>query len=186
MFTAMARSLRSTPESIAIPCSVKTRGRLRRPPCPPLDITNCDFKRLNSSVDSRNMKSAGKRFRCVEPAARAREFQRRKDLPDLRRAFTWRPRTTRIRFSIAGAASICSDSFSPAGSAMSKGCQTGRMFLSTSRRQDQLGSGKGLGRHPYHPHIPNYNRLSIGATKMTESPLKRKVWSALEPPMLWA
>jgi hypothetical protein len=40
MFTVIARSLRSTPDSIAIPCSVKTRGLLRRPPCPPLDITN--------------------------------------------------------------------------------------------------------------------------------------------------
>ncbi|MGC1164490.1 MAG: hypothetical protein WA862_00125 [Solirubrobacterales bacterium] len=29
---------------------------------PALDITNCDFKLLNSSIDSWNMKSAGKRF----------------------------------------------------------------------------------------------------------------------------
>ena len=36
------------------------------------------------------------------------------------------------------------------------------------------------------PSYPGFRHPSPGATKMTESPLLRKVWSALEPPMVWA
>lgn len=39
---------RSTLESIATPCSVKTQGRVRRPPYPELDIAFCDIKFVTS------------------------------------------------------------------------------------------------------------------------------------------
>ncbi len=60
MLTSIARRLRSTLESIATPCSVKTRGSLRLPPCE-LEVTNCDFKFLASSRVNLKAKSAGNR-----------------------------------------------------------------------------------------------------------------------------
>ena len=84
MFTSIACSLLSTVDSIATPCSVKARGRWRRPPCPVLEVancnlksdleiancdlklrfevTNCDLKDSASFFVSRNMKSSGNRF----------------------------------------------------------------------------------------------------------------------------
>ena len=56
----MALSLWRMPESIAIPCSVKANGNFRAPPH--LDVTICDFKILNSSFVSWNIKSFGNRF----------------------------------------------------------------------------------------------------------------------------
>jgi len=55
----MALSLRSTLESIAIPCSVNAIGRYLLPP--QLEVTICDLKLLNSCRVSSNIKSSGKR-----------------------------------------------------------------------------------------------------------------------------
>jgi len=57
MFTATARALLSTPESMAIPCSVKQSGayRILRFDA----VTDCDRIRLDSDTESRNMKSGG-------------------------------------------------------------------------------------------------------------------------------
>ena len=44
MFTSIACSLFKTLESIATPCSVNACGRYRRPPCPELEVANCDLK----------------------------------------------------------------------------------------------------------------------------------------------
>src|SRR5581483_355894 len=63
MFTRTAVGDRSTLESIATPCSVNTRGNFRLPPYPELEVTNCDFKFLNSCSVSRNAKSSGNRSR---------------------------------------------------------------------------------------------------------------------------
>src|ERR1700743_2746817 len=58
MLTSIARSLVSTEESIAMPCSVKASGllppRLRRE-----GITFCDRNASTSSSDSSNRKSGG-------------------------------------------------------------------------------------------------------------------------------
>jgi hypothetical protein len=63
-FTAMARGLLSTLDSMATPCSVNAYGRVRRPPWPrELEVTMCDLKSASSAAVSRNMKSAGKRAR---------------------------------------------------------------------------------------------------------------------------
>ena len=59
MFTLIVLSLCSTPDSIAIPCSVKALGGVRRPPQVDLPIWNSKFS--NSSFVSWNMKSPGKR-----------------------------------------------------------------------------------------------------------------------------
>jgi len=48
--TSMAWRLRSTPESIATPWSVKTRGAHRRPPRA-FEITDCDLKRASSRTE---------------------------------------------------------------------------------------------------------------------------------------
>jgi len=61
MFTAMARGLLRTPESIATPCSANACGRVRRPPWLELAIAFCDRKTPTSDVDSWNMKSEGNR-----------------------------------------------------------------------------------------------------------------------------
>ena len=37
------------------PCSVKAQGSLRRPPCPGLDVTDCDLKSAHSSRVSRKL-----------------------------------------------------------------------------------------------------------------------------------
>lgn len=63
MFTCTARSLRSTLESMATPCSVKAYGGLRAPP--QLEVTNCGFKLLNSLTLSWNMKSWGIEMSCA-------------------------------------------------------------------------------------------------------------------------
>lgn len=49
MFTKIALSLLSTLESIATPCSVKTKGGFLIPIFSLLDITICDFQFSNSS-----------------------------------------------------------------------------------------------------------------------------------------
>ena len=60
--TAMAaRELSNTENNIATPCSVKASGAVRRPPRPMFEITVCDIKAANSSTESRNMESSGKR-----------------------------------------------------------------------------------------------------------------------------
>jgi len=61
MFASMAISLRSTPESIAMPCSVKAKGGAEFFLFD--DITNCDIISLTSSADSWNIKSGGNRFK---------------------------------------------------------------------------------------------------------------------------
>lgn len=48
MFTRTAVGDLSTLDSMATPCSVKTRGRVRRPPRPVFDIAICDIKDVNS------------------------------------------------------------------------------------------------------------------------------------------
>ena len=76
MFAAIARSLLSTLESIATPCSVNAYGRYRLPPYPAeLEVAICDLKISLSPVLSLNMKSAGNRLRLrrtasVEPLRR--------------------------------------------------------------------------------------------------------------------
>jgi hypothetical protein len=61
-FTAAARRLRKTLDSIPTPCSVKALGSARRePPRLPFEITFCDFKRATSSGVNRNAKSPGNR-----------------------------------------------------------------------------------------------------------------------------
>lgn len=55
MFTSIARSLFSTLESMATPCSVKVKGSFLLPP--QLDITICDFKFENSDRETTNIKS---------------------------------------------------------------------------------------------------------------------------------
>ena len=44
-----ATGLFKTLASIIAPCSVKTHGNFRRPPCE-LDVANCDFKFVNSCL----------------------------------------------------------------------------------------------------------------------------------------
>mgnify|MGYP001823768846 CR=1 FL=1 len=60
IFTSIARSLFSTDDNIATPCSVKAKGRYFE--CwPRFKVTFCDLKaRFSSSVNS-NIKSSGKR-----------------------------------------------------------------------------------------------------------------------------
>src|ERR1039458_10417218 len=41
---ATARGLLSTVAAIRAPCSVKAKGKVRRPPRPAFDIANCDIK----------------------------------------------------------------------------------------------------------------------------------------------
>ena len=60
-FTSAACLLRSTDESMATPCSVKTRGAYRRPPRPVFEVPIWNLKASHSSVVSWNMKSSGKR-----------------------------------------------------------------------------------------------------------------------------
>jgi len=60
MLTRTARSLRSTLESIATPCSVKTRGGVRVPP--QLALPEWNLKSSNSALLSLNMKSSGNRL----------------------------------------------------------------------------------------------------------------------------
>ncbi len=48
MFTRTAVGERNTLESIATPCSVKTQGGFRAPPCPKLEVAFCDFKSVTS------------------------------------------------------------------------------------------------------------------------------------------
>ena len=51
--------LRSTLESIATPCSVKTMGLYLKPILSPLEVTNCDFQFLNPVSVNSNIKSLG-------------------------------------------------------------------------------------------------------------------------------
>ena len=60
-FTEAARLLRSTEDSMATPCSVKTRGAYRRPPRPVFEVPIWNLKASHSSVVRWNMKSSGKR-----------------------------------------------------------------------------------------------------------------------------
>lgn len=73
MFTRIAVGERSTLESIATPCSVKTQGRYRGPPRPSFEVTNCDLKSVSSCAVRRNAKSFGKRSR-LRPTAWFRTF----------------------------------------------------------------------------------------------------------------
>lgn len=57
----MATSLFNTEESIATPCSVNANGIYRVPPRL-FEVTNCDLKCSNSSLESSNMKSIGNLF----------------------------------------------------------------------------------------------------------------------------
>ena len=59
MLTWMARSLLSTLDSIATPCSVNARETYRRPPH--LEVPKWNLKCFISSAVNSNMKSAGKR-----------------------------------------------------------------------------------------------------------------------------
>jgi hypothetical protein len=52
MLTCTARSLFKTLDSIATPCSVKTKGIVRLPPRPLFDIAICDIKVSFSSLVS--------------------------------------------------------------------------------------------------------------------------------------
>jgi hypothetical protein len=59
--TEKARLLRRIPESIATPCSVIARGSFRV--SPQLDVPKWNFKLLDSSLVSGNIKSSGNRSR---------------------------------------------------------------------------------------------------------------------------
>ena len=61
----MARLLRRTLDSMAIPCSVTAIGEYRVPP--QLEVTVCDLKPANLSLDSAIKKSWGNRsmLRCT-------------------------------------------------------------------------------------------------------------------------
>jgi hypothetical protein len=48
----MARGLLSTLAAMSAPCSVKTKGSLRLPPHPELDVAGCDFKLPSSCAVS--------------------------------------------------------------------------------------------------------------------------------------
>ena len=60
---ATARGLLSTVAGIKTPCSVKAKGKVRRPPRPAFDISNCDVKPSRSSGVSEKRRSPGKRSR---------------------------------------------------------------------------------------------------------------------------
>jgi len=67
MFTATARGLRRTLDSMATPCSVKAYGRWRRPPRPLIGA--CRVRLATSSMVSLNTKSAGNRSRFRRTAS---------------------------------------------------------------------------------------------------------------------
>lgn len=62
MFIRTARSLRKTEDSIATPDSMKACGKYRLPPCPDLEVSNCNLKFDASFAVNWNIKSLGNRL----------------------------------------------------------------------------------------------------------------------------
>ncbi len=65
MLTCIALSLFKTLDNIAIPCSVNAIGGYLSPP--QLEVPKWLLKSANSSGDSSNIKSGGKRPREIQP-----------------------------------------------------------------------------------------------------------------------